>query len=59
MLAASPRSATTFRAERRFRAGLAHYANCIRPSGAHGYVFDRDATRDATRRMIDFFNQHR
>jgi dienelactone hydrolase len=119
MLAASPRSATTFRAERRFRAGVAHYANCIRPSGArtllddtdrpllllfgdrdtetpmascfplveelrgkgaplawhsypgathawdkqgeiaNGYVFDRDATRDATRRMIDFFNQHR
>jgi dienelactone hydrolase len=26
---------------------------------ANGYVFDQDATRDATRRMIDCFNQHR
>lgn len=119
MLAASPRSATTFRSDRRFRSGVAHYANCVRPSGARtllddsdrpllllfgesdaetpmascfplvealrdggapiawhaypgathgwdregdtaqGYVFDRAAALDATRRMIEFFERNR
>jgi dienelactone hydrolase len=119
MLAASPRSAVTFQSRNRFRATVAHYANCVRPSGAKtllddvdrpllmlfgakdnetplqtcfpvveqllaagkpvswhtypeashawdqqgegrkGYVFDKAATQDATRRVQDFFSQYK
>lgn len=119
MLASSPRSATTFKSPVRFRAAVAHYANCVRPSGArtllddldrpllmlfgerdteapmatcfplvdellakgqpvswhtypgmthswdkqgesaNGYIFDRTAALDATRRMLEFFSQHK
>ncbi|CAM8661811.1 COG0412 Dienelactone hydrolase and related enzymes [Comamonadaceae bacterium] len=119
MLASSPRSTTTFKSQVRFRAAVAHYANCVRPSGArtlledldrpllmlfgerdtetpmatcfplldellvkgqpvswhvypgmthgwdkqgesaNGYIFDRPAALDATRRMIEFFNKHK
>ena len=119
MLATSPRSATTFKSPVRFRAAVAHYANCVRPSGArtllddvdrpllmlfgerdtetpmttcfplvdellakgrpvswhvypgmthswekqgeaaNGYIFDRAAALDATRRTLEFFNQQK
>ena len=119
MLAASPRSAITFQSGNRFRATVAHYANCVRPSGAKtllddvdrpllllfgakdsetplqtcfpvveqlatagkpvswhtypeashawdqqgegrkGYVYDKAATQDASRRVLEFFGQNR
>ena len=42
MLAASPRSAATFKSQNRFRATVAHYANCVRPSGARTLLEDVD-----------------
>ncbi|MGQ2980570.1 MAG: dienelactone hydrolase family protein [Polaromonas sp.] len=41
-MASSPQSASTFAAPLRFRAAVAHYANCTRPSGAQVLLRDID-----------------
>lgn len=41
-MASSPQSATTFASPLRFRAAVAHYANCVRPSGAQVVLRDVD-----------------
>jgi dienelactone hydrolase len=41
-MASSPQSASTFASPLRFRAAVAHYANCTRPSGAQVLLRDTD-----------------